>query len=69
VAKIYLEQEDMIHLDLNDEEKAILSEALQNYLSNLSYEIADTDLQDFRDKLKAKRAVLEKIHESLEQAK
>jgi len=59
----------MIHLDLNDEEKAILGEILQSYLSNLSYEIADTDLQEFRDKLKAKRVVLEKIHKSLEQAK
>lgn len=59
----------MIHLDLNDEEATILSDTLQSYLSNLSYEIADTDLQEFRDKLKEKRTVLEKIHKSLAPAK
>lgn len=56
----------MTHLDLNDEERAFLSEALQSYLSNLSYEIANTDRQDFREQLKAKRAALDKIHKRLE---
>lgn len=58
----------MIHLDLDEEEKAILGEVLKNYLSDLSYEIADTDTQDFREKLKAKRAVLKKIQDALEHA-
>ncbi|NIQ11782.1 MAG: hypothetical protein GWO08_18265, partial [Gammaproteobacteria bacterium] len=55
----------MIHLDLDDEERAILGEVLKSYLSDLSYEIADTDMQDFREMLKAKRAVLQKIQNAL----
>jgi hypothetical protein len=58
----------MIHLDLDEQEKQILDETLQSYLSDLSYEIADTDKQDFREMLKARRAVLQKIKETLEQA-
>ena len=58
----------MAHLDLDDQERQILYEALQTYLSNLSYQIADTDSQDFRDQLKTKRAVLEKIKGALEPA-
>ena len=56
----------MIQLNLDDQEKEILDETLKSYLSNLSYEIADTDSQDYRDKLKAKRAVLEKIKAALD---
>ena len=41
---------------------------LLNYLSDLSYEIADTDSLDFRNELKAKRAVLEKIQQALGKA-
>jgi hypothetical protein len=58
----------MIHLDLDDQEKEILDETLQSYLSDLNYEIADTDAQEYRDQLKARRAVLEKIKTALEQA-
>ncbi|MGD2172911.1 MAG: hypothetical protein PVI79_04530 [Gammaproteobacteria bacterium] len=56
----------MIQLNLDDQEKEILDETLKSYLSNLSYEIADTDNQDYRDKLKAKRTVLEKIKAALD---
>ena len=58
----------MIHLDLDEQEKQILDIALTSYLSDLSYEIADTDKQDFREQLKARRVVLEKIKGALEQA-
>ena len=58
----------MIHLDLDEQERKILDETLQSYLSDLSYEIADTDTRDYRDQLKARRAVLEKIKQALEQA-
>jgi len=57
----------MIHLDLNEQERQILDETLQSYLSGLSHEIADTDQQDYREKLKARRAVLDKIKLALEQ--
>jgi hypothetical protein len=50
----------MIQLDLTEAEKALLIEALESYLSDLRYEIADTDSQDFRERLKAKKAALEK---------
>lgn len=58
----------MIHLDLDEQEKQILDIALTSYLSDLSYEIADTDKQDYREQLKARRVVLEKIKGALEQA-
>ncbi len=57
----------MINLELNDQELLILSETLQNYLSDLSYEISNTDLQNYREQLKARRVVLEKIKDALEQ--
>ncbi len=56
----------MIHLELNDEEKEVLTTTLESYLSNLRYEIANTDNYDFRLQLKAKKAVLMKIAAALE---
>lgn len=57
----------VINLELNDQESLILTETLQSFLSDLSYEISNTDLQDYRDQLKARRVVLEKIKNVLEQ--
>ena len=51
----------MIHLDLTTEEQEVLKNALESYLSDLRYEIADTDRLEFREQLKAKKAVLVKI--------
>jgi len=51
----------MIQLELSDSEKSHLIEALESYLSDLRYEIADTDSLDFREKLKEKKAALEKV--------
>lgn len=59
----------MIHLDLDEEERQILDDALKNYLSDLNYEIADTDQHDFREQLKATRKVLTKIKDALEQVR
>ncbi len=58
----------MIHLELNDEEKEVLAATLESYLSNLRYEIADTDSYDFRQQLKTKKAVLMKITAALEKS-
>ena len=55
----------MIRLDLEDTEAQVLSEFIESTLSNLSYEISDTDTKDFRDALKAKRDVLVKVKEAL----
>lgn len=56
----------MIDLSLEVQEAEVLNEVLQSYLSNLSYEIANTDLKDYREQLKDKRAVLEKIKSALD---
>ena len=45
----------------NDRELEVLRETLGSVLSDLRMEIADTDLKDFRDQLKAKRSLLEVI--------
>ena len=58
----------MIHLDLDATEQKILADTLQSYLSDLSYEIADTDRMEFREELKAKRDVLNKILHAVNQA-
>ena len=42
----------MIHLDITKEEKDILIEVLEEYISDLRMEVADTDNMDFREKLK-----------------
>jgi hypothetical protein len=58
----------MIQIDLTKEEAGILAEVLDVYLSDLSMEIADTDLQDFREQLKKRRRVLEKALEGIRNA-
>lgn len=55
----------MIRLDLNEEERGILLQILENDRSDLRMEIADTDRQDFREMLKGRKAVLVKVIESL----
>ncbi len=51
----------MIHIDLSEEERDMLAEVLETYLSDLNYEIADTDTSTFRDQLKLRRTTLEKV--------
>ena len=58
----------MIHLDLDATERNTLIDTLESYLSDLSYEIADTDRFEFREELKAKRDVLNKILQAVKQA-
>ena len=55
----------MLQLDVNDDEKTILKEVLESYLSDLRMEIADTDRMEFRDMLKQRKAVLIKTIEAL----
>ena len=52
-------------ITLSDSEKEILAEALDTYLSDLGMEITDTDSMDFREKLKYKRTVIQKILKDL----
>jgi len=59
----------MIQLDLTKEEKDILTEILENDLSDLRMEITDTDSLDFREMLKKQKEVLTKVLETLRQAR
>lgn len=54
-------------LTLSDSEKEILAEVLDGYLSDLGMEITDTDSMDFREKLKSRRTVIQKILKELRQ--
>ena len=54
-------------LKLSDSEIEILSEALESHLSDLGMEITDTDSMEYREKLKAKRTVIQKILKELRQ--
>jgi len=52
-------------LELSKEEAVALRDLLETELSDLSHEISDTDRQDFREKLKAKKVMLESISRRL----
>ncbi len=51
----------------SDSVKEVLAEALDSYLSDLGMEITDTDSMDYREKLKSKRTVIQKILKELRQ--
>ncbi len=55
----------MIYLDLTRSEVGTLVAMLECDLSELRMEIGNTDSQDFRDTLKAKKAVLTKVIDML----
>lgn len=55
----------MLHLNITHEENEILIDAIESYLSELRMEISDTDLRDFKEKLKHRRDVLQKVLEAL----
>ncbi|HET9948468.1 MAG TPA: hypothetical protein VFQ22_06080 [Longimicrobiales bacterium] len=56
----------MIRLELNEEQRAALVELLEASLSDLGFEIADTDRMDFRERLKENRRVLRSVLEALQ---
>ena len=51
----------MVQLELEPTDAEVLRLVVESYLSDLRMEIADTDSMDFREKLKARKAVLRKI--------
>ena len=51
----------MIHLDLDSHDADVLRETLMSDVSELGHEIARTDSLDFRNRLKEKREVLERL--------
>ncbi len=50
-----------IELKLSEQEAEIILEILDNYLSDLSMEITDTDSMEFREKLKSRRTSVQKV--------
>jgi hypothetical protein len=62
-------EEDMLHLefDITEEEKKILTNTLEKYLSELRMEIADTDAEDYREKLKQEKRFIYRFLEKLEE--
>lgn len=61
-------EDAMVHLELDDEETALLQQTLEDCLSDLRGEIADTYSHDYKDMLKSKKVLLLKIQEALNQA-
>lgn len=55
----------MIHLQLNENERAILVELLENCISDLRVEITGTDSLDYKEMLKQKKEVLMKLQQAL----
>lgn len=55
----------MQRLDLSSEEAYVLRETLESYLSDLRMEIADTDRLDYREQLKHRKTILDRIARGL----
>lgn len=58
----------MIHLQLDEQERTILVQLLENCISDLRDEIAGTDNLDYKTMLKERKAVLLKLLESFQVA-
>lgn len=54
-----------LELQLSEQDVKYTLDALQEYVSEMSSEIADTNNQDFRDNLKHKRISIYKVIEQL----
>lgn len=59
----------MVRLELQPTEAEVLRMVLESYLSDLRMEIADTDSQDYRQKLKDRKMVLRRIVTSISEAR
>ncbi len=56
----------MFNIRLTQTEGEMLQKILESYLSDLRFEIADTDLVDFRDPLKKEEAFIKQLLQQLE---
>lgn len=57
----------MPNLELTEDEMKTLAEMLESAVSDLGYEIANTDAKDYRDGLKSKKTTASAILERLGQ--
>lgn len=55
----------MPQINFTEEENKALVELLESSLTDLSYEISSTDKVEFRNQLKSKREILDKILKDL----
>lgn len=55
----------MVQIQLSHEHAEVLVSVLESALSDLSYEISNTDSQDYRDMLKRRREALDEAVGSL----
>jgi hypothetical protein len=55
----------MLDLDLTVAERAVLRTMLESEIAELREEIAHTDSLEFRDGLKERRRVLQKVYDAL----
>ena len=55
----------MARIELNAEDAAELRKMLSGDLSELRYEISNTDSHDYREKLRQKQGLLERVIEQL----
>jgi len=58
----------MVQLKITEEEREPLMEILENDISDLRMEIADTDRREYREMLKNREVLMKKIQQKLEQA-
>jgi hypothetical protein len=61
-------RQSMVQLKITEEERELLMELLENDISDLRMEIADTDRREYREMLKNREALMKKIQQRLEQA-
>jgi len=59
----------MIRLEITPDEREILIQLLQGCLADLHSEISHTDNYDYREMLKNRRVVLQKLSNALEESK
>jgi hypothetical protein len=59
-------QDPMTRLELNEHENKVLTEMIESAISDLGYEIANTDSADYRDGLKDKKTVAAAILQRLQ---
>ncbi|MBM2846889.1 MAG: carbamate kinase [Bacteroidetes bacterium] len=59
----------MFEIELTDQERDLLTQAIEVYLSDLRMEIGNTDSSDYREKLKTRKNTLSKILQTLRETK
>ena len=55
----------MLHLEMTDEEHQLLTNMLDEYLSDLRMEIADTDSLEYKEGLRHRKQVAQQLSEKL----